>query len=76
MNPRLRRYLDRLESVLLSRHEIEREYVEIVGRSHKLGQFTLFWAKLHFFDGSLLQVYESLAVKRAKIIKTRYAYQY
>jgi len=76
MSPWLQRYLTRLESVIHSRREIEIETLEVIGRSRKSGQFTLFRAKLRFFDRSSLQVYEALTMRRMRVARDRYSYQY
>ncbi len=75
MNPRLHRYLSRLEDTIRSRREIEIEKLEIFDLSQTRGRISLFHARLRFSDGSLLQIREVIASKRWRINKLHYAYQ-
>jgi len=73
---RLYRYLARLQDTILSRREIEIEEMEIIDRSDQMGQSSEFYARLRFYDGSLLEFVEKLVVERYTLVKSRYAYHY
>lgn len=68
---RLHRYLARLHDTILSRQEIVIELIELFDRSDKVGQISEFYARLRFYDGSVLQVVEKLTIERYVIIKSR-----
>jgi hypothetical protein len=72
MIPRLSHYLDRLYTTIHSRREIEVEEFCIVDRSDVFDRTSELFARLRFWDGSLLQVEEALIAKRFTIIKVRY----
>jgi len=74
MIPRLSHYLDRLYTTIHSRREIEVEEFCIVDRSDVFDRTSELFARLRFWDGSLLQVEEALIAKRFTIIKVRYSY--
>jgi hypothetical protein len=76
MIPRLSHYLDRLYTTIHSRREIEVEEFCIVDRSDVFDRTSELFARLRFWDGSLLQVEEALIAKRFTIIKVRYSYHY
>jgi hypothetical protein len=76
MIPRLSHYLDRLYATIHSRREIEVEEFCILDRSDVLDRTSELFARLRFWDGSLLQVEEALIAKRFTIIKVRYSYHY
>jgi len=73
---RLTHYLDRLIDTIFSRREIEIEEFFVLDRSTASGQTSEFYARLRFWDGSLLQVEEALVTRRLGIFKIRYSYHY
>jgi len=71
---RLQRYLDRLHTILTSRQELVLEYLhidEIVP-----GQVGMIEGRLRFWDNSLLEFTEAIAMHNMILAKTRYAYHY
>ena len=76
MIPNLSRYLDRLYATINSRHEIVIEEFELFDQSATVGRTSELFIRLRFWDGSLLQVEEALAVRAFAIVKIRYSYHY
>lgn len=71
---RLRRYLDRLHTILTSRDELILEFLhidEIVP-----DQAGIIDGRLRFWDDSLLEFSEVLSARNMILVKTRYAYHY
>jgi len=73
---RLTRYLDRLIDTIFSRREIEIEELFVFDRSTASGRTSEFYARLRFWDRSLLHVEEALVTRRLGIFKIRYSYHY
>ncbi len=76
MIPNLNRYLDRLYATIQSRDEIEVQEFEILDQSAVEGRTSELYARLRFWDGSLLQFEEALRIQAFAIVKVRYSYHY
>ncbi len=76
MKTQIHRYLARLYDTIRSRREINVETLEIIDRSDQPGQTGMLHARLRFYDGSLLEVVEVLAIQGLAIVKARYVYHY
>ena len=71
---RLRRYLERLRDTIYSRREIHVEYFRVEEvLSDRLGAIE---GRLRFYDGSLLQLDETVIGRGVVLVKTDYAYHY
>lgn len=76
MIPNLSHYLDRLYATIRSRREIVVEEFELFDQSATAGRTSELFVRLHFWDGSFLQVEEALVVRAFAIVKIRYNYHY
>lgn len=70
----LRRYLDRLHTILISRDELILEFLHI--DEVVPDQAGIIDGRLRFWEGSLLEFSETLSVRNMILVKTRYAYHY
>lgn len=76
MKSRLASYLARLLDTLLSRRELEVEEYAIWDRSGQPNRASEFSARVRFWDGSLLEIEETIVVGRITVTKRRYSYHY
>lgn len=71
---RLDQYLDRIQNILYSRQEIIIEHLQITETVPD--QKGLVYARLRFWDNSLLEFTESLVEHGVMLTKSNYAYHY
>jgi len=76
MKSRLASYLTRLLDTLLSRRELEVKEYAIWDRSGQPNRASEFSARVRFWDGSLLEIEETMVVGRITVTKRRYSYHY